>query len=264
VKVLDFGLAKAASIGMSPDLSQSPTISVDGTREGVLLGTPAYMSPEQARGQVVDKRADIWAFGCMLYEMLTGRAVFSGSTVSDMLAAILDREPDWSVLPNPTASAIHRLLRRCLEKDSKLRLHDIADARLEIDEALRPYPTDRSPERGRRWRKLAVAAAVAIVAALGTWAITRLRQPDIGGPVLRLQINPPEGGQFEVLGGVDRGLSLTLSPDGRTVAYDASVDGQTRLWLRSLDDTTARVLRGTEDARQPFWSPDGRFIAFFA
>jgi eukaryotic-like serine/threonine-protein kinase len=136
-KIWSGGAGEAGGAG-GKDLTSSPTITVAGTHEGVLLGTAAYMSPEQARRQAVDKRADIWAFGCVLYEMLTGRAAFSASTVSDTLAAILDRDPDWTALPNTIPAAIHRLLRRCLEKDATLRLHDIADARIEIDEALRP------------------------------------------------------------------------------------------------------------------------------
>ena len=137
VKVLDFGLAKAAGGDSDPDLSQSPTITVGGTHAGVILGTAAYMSPEQARGQPVDKQTDVWAFGCVLYEMLAGRPAFSGSTLTDTLAAILDREPDWTALPRAASDAIHRVLRRCLEKDARLRLHDIADARIEIDDELR-------------------------------------------------------------------------------------------------------------------------------
>jgi hypothetical protein len=267
VKVLDFGLAKAGvGDGVTSDLTHSPTVTIGGTREGLLLGTAAYMSPEQARGQAVDKRTDIWAFGCVVYEMLTGCAAFSGSTVSDTLAAILDREPDWTLLPNATAAAIHRLLRRCLEKDSKLRLRDIADVRIEIDEALRPGPTDQTTKHG--WPKKWIAAAVTLVVVLGmgAWAVSRFRQPDAGGPVLRLQIAPPDGGQFGGIGDpfVRRGPGLALSPDGTAAVYGATVSGQYALWLRPLDGTAARVLRGTEDARFPFWSPDGRSIAFFA
>ena len=142
VKVLDFGLAKAVSgDAASPDLTQSPTVTVGGTREGVILGTPAYMSPEQARGQTVDKRTDIWAFGCVLYEMLTGRAAFARNTMTDTLAAIVEGDPEWGALPKGTPVAVRRVLNRCLEKDPKRRLRAIADARLEIDEAQQP---DRS------------------------------------------------------------------------------------------------------------------------
>ena len=144
VKVLDFGIAKAAAgEAAATSRARSPTVTIGDTREGCIVGTPAYMSPEQARGQVIDKRADIWAFGCVLYEMLTGRAAFAGDTLSDTIVAILDREPDWTALPVRTSSSDRRLLRRCLEKDPKRRLHDIADARIEINDAL-TAPSDAS------------------------------------------------------------------------------------------------------------------------
>ena len=140
VKVLDFGLAKVfAGDASGPDLTQSPTVTVGGTRGGAILGTAAYMSPEQARGQPVDKRADIWAFGCVLYEMLTGRLAFPGQTVSDVIAAILEREPDWSALPSATPPAVRDLLRRCLEKDPRRRLRDIGDAQRELEDRWSPH-----------------------------------------------------------------------------------------------------------------------------
>ena len=177
VKVLDFGLAKGGTEVSGYDLTQSPTISIGNTHDGVILGTAPYMSPEQARGQAVDKRTDIWAFGCVLYEMLTGRVVFRGETVSDTIAAILQREPDWAALPAATPRSIDRLLRRCLEKDSKRRLRDIGEARIEIDETIsRPAPPEAPATQERdqpsRWRALTfVALAVAVVAALafGFW-----------------------------------------------------------------------------------------------
>jgi Tol biopolymer transport system component len=269
VKVLDFGLAKLAPLQAGDaggadhgDLSKPPSVTIGVTDEGVLLGTAPYMSPEQARGQAVDKRTDIWAFGCVLYEMLAGCEAFSGSTVSDTLAAIFDREPDWTALPNATPTAVHRLLRRCLEKDAKLRLHDIADARLEIDEALRPPPKNQAPAYPR-WLLTLAAASVVIVAVVGAWLALRLRAPDSPAPVLRLQINPPAGGQF---GRVNRrrGPNVALSPDGKTAVYGATVNGKYTLWLHPLDGTTARVLPGTEDAAFPSWSPDGRHVAFVA
>ena len=135
VKVLDFGLAKLAA-GDAPNLSQSPAITTGATRDGAILGTVAYMSPEQARGKPLDKRTDIWSFGCVLYEMVTGRSPFGGETVSDTIVAILEREPDWHVLPDSTLPDVRRMLRRCLEKDPKRRLHDMADVRIEIDDAI--------------------------------------------------------------------------------------------------------------------------------
>jgi serine/threonine protein kinase len=180
VKVLDFGLAKAiAGDTGSPDLSQSPTITADGTRAGVVLGTPAYMSPEQARGKAADKRTDIWAFACVLYEMLTGRRAFPGDTMSDTIAAVLGRDPDWHSLPDTTPAAVRRLLRRCLHKDSNHRLHDIADARIEledmgaidVDDRTRMLTTGRLTPRSRA---IAVAwtVAVAFAAVLATLAVT--------------------------------------------------------------------------------------------
>ena len=179
VKVLDFGLAKAAD-GAMRAFSQSPTAIVGGTRDGVLLGTPAYMSPEQARGQPIDKQADIWAFGCVLYEMLTGRMAFAGATASDHIAAILEREPDWTALPSATPPAVHRLLRRCLEKRPNARLHDVADARLELVDALN-LPDDDSrlrPESTRtsdRWRTAAIGAGLAAAALLGILVVRNSR-----------------------------------------------------------------------------------------
>ncbi len=262
VKVLDFGLAKAAGGDSAPNLSQSPTITVGGTHDGAILGTPAYMSPEQARGQPVDKQTDVWAFGCVLYEMLAGRPAFSRSTVTDTLAAILEREPDWTALPRATSDAIHRVLRRCLEKDARLRLHDIADARIEIDDELRADHTDRPLRSGRRLKMLSAALAVVVLAVVTAWAVSRLRTSETSGPVLRLQINPPPGGHFGRVGSPIP--NLALSPDGKTLVYDATVNGQFALWLHPLDGTKATVLPGSEAASWPSWSLDGRYIAFAA
>src|SRR6185295_14801849 len=175
-KVLDFGLAKAATGDASgPDLSKSPTITVGGTREGVILGTAAYMSPEQARGKPADTRADIWAFGCVLYEMLTGTQAFPGETTSDKIAAILERDPDWNALPGATPAAIRRSLRRCLEKDRRERLQAIGDARLEIREAQTADNDDApvlAPRVSIAWRLAPVVGAVvasAVALGIGTW-----------------------------------------------------------------------------------------------
>ena len=264
VKVLDFGLAKAAGGDSVPDLSQSPTITVGGTHAGVILGTAAYMSPEQARGQPVDKRTDVWAFGCVLYEMLAGRPAFSGSTMTDTLAAILEREPDWTALPRATSDAIHRLLRRCLEKDARLRLHDIADARIEIDDELRPDRTDPPLKSGRRLKILSAAVALGALAIVTAWAVSRIPTSETSGSVLRLQINPPPGGQFGGRVGANPSHNLALSPDGKTLVYSATVNGQFALWVHPLDGTKATLLPGSEDAYFPSWSLDGRYIAFVA
>ena len=182
VKVLDFGLAKAAPSGSGAGVTQSPTVTVGGTREGVILGTAAYMSPEQAAGKPADKRSDLWAFGVVLFEMLTARPVFAGETMSHVLAAVLTTEPDWTMLPAATPAPIRRLLRRCLEKDRKRRLESAADARLDIDDALAAPPAEgRVVARPRpAWQQWSIAATVlmvAVVAGATVWMATRPADP---------------------------------------------------------------------------------------
>jgi eukaryotic-like serine/threonine-protein kinase len=268
VKVLDFGLAKfalpsAPALPVPPAspalLTNSPTFS-HATKEGVILGTAAYMSPEQARGQRVDKRTDIWAFGCVLYEMLTGSAPFPGATVTDTLAAILEREPDWTALSAATPTGVRKLLRRCLEKDAQRRLHDIADARLEIEDAL-DDPTggaslgtslpNRRPYEPVRW-VAALLAAAAAGAAGSLWYASRLPQAP---PELRVEITTPPTGDPS---------SMAISPDGRALVFVATSDGKPQLWLRTLDAVSPRPLPGTDDAARPFWSPDSRKVGFWA
>ncbi len=241
VKVLDFGLAKAfVGDASGPDLSQSPTATAGGTREGMILGTAAYMSPEQARGKPVDKRTDIWAFGCVLYEMLTGRAAFAGETISDTIAAILEREPEWRALPAQTPAGIRQLLRRCLDKDPKRRLRDIGDARIEIDDVQSGLQQDgrvaQAPAGSRR--RLAWTSALALIAliaaAMGVWAL----RPAPTAPEARLEINTPP----------TRDPSLAISPDGLKIVFVGRSAGQSQLWLRSLDSPLARPLPGTERA----------------
>ena len=279
VKVLDFGLAKAmepasalrASAGQA--VSQSPTITTPAmTQAGMILGTAAYMSPEQARGTTVDKRADLWAFGVVLWEMLTGTRLFEGATVSDTLAAVLKTEPVWTALPPATPPAMRRLLRRCLEKDRKRRLDSAADARLEIEDALVPpsafeggaapavmtsaAPATSSTSRGRPALMAALAVAAAVIAAMAVPTMRYLREtPPSSLPETRLEITTPA---------TDEPASFALSPDGRQIVFVASGDGASRLWLRSLSTTTAQPLAGTEGAVFPFWSPDSRAIGFFA
>ena len=256
VKVLDFGLAKAAAgDGSAPDLSQSPTVTVGGTREGIILGTAAYMSPEQARGQPVDKRTDIWAFGCVLYEMLTGGVAFPGATITDTLAAILEREPNWSALPPATPASIHRLLRHCLDKHPKQRFRDIGDVRIDLEDALgEPAAT---PARGKRpaWTA-SLAVGTVLIVALAIPATRYLRQtPPLSPPEMRTEIVTPA---------TTDPVSFALSPDGRQLVFVASGDGPSRLWLRPLTATSAQPLVGTDRAQFPFWSPDSRSIGFFA
>ena len=248
VKVLDFGLAKAVAPADSPaDGSQLPTRTV-GTQAGAILGTATYMSPEQARGQAVDTRTDIWAFGCVLYEMLTGSRVFAGHTSAESLAEVLKTDPDWSRLPAQTPENIRRLLDRCLRKERSRRLKDVADARLEIDDlSLSVRPPDRvSLKRGER----AMWAAAVATLLVASFAIVALNRPP-GEPERRLEINLPP-----------RTSAFALSPDGLTVTFVAPSEGQSRLWVRPLNTLTASALAGTEGARLPFWSPDGRSIGF--
>ena len=264
VKVLDFGLAKLAAGESNPDLSHSPTVTVGGTRDGVILGTAAYMSPEQARGKPVDKRTDIWAFGCVLYEMLTGRLAFGRETITDTLAAVVDRDPEWNDLPPATPPSVVRLLRRCLEKDPKRRLHDVADVGIEIDDALavsvRPPVSDlRGGSHGlARFRSGAIFAALAALAVcIAAVAIYLSRVPGDAVGTTRLSISAP--------GVLTPQTSVAVSPEGRRVAFvSTDPSGRSMLWVRELDSLEPRALVGTEDAAHPFWSPDGRSLAFLA
>ena len=280
VKVLDFGLAKALAPDQGAvatgDLSRLPAVTMGGTHEGVILGTAAYMSPEQARGQAVDKRTDIWAFGCVLYEMLTGRRAFDGEDVSDTLAFILTKEPDWSAVPSQTPAAIRRLLRRSLEKDRKRRLQDIADARLEIDEAL------TTPGQSAATGALSVAkrkgpfgnirlawtlAAVALIGALAAGAVAYLDRTPNDTRTLRFSVFPPDGWRVNTVLMPSTGSTapLAVSPDGQSLAFLArNAEGRNQLWVRTLDTLAARALAGTDGASSPFWSPDSRWLGFFA
>jgi Tol biopolymer transport system component len=259
VKVLDFGLAKASGCDSvaAGNPTSSPTQTLSVTRAGTILGTAAYMSPEQARGMPVDKRADIWAYGVVLYEMLTGRHSFAGETVSDTLAAVLKTDPDWSALPAETPQPIRRLLRRALERDRKRRLPDIAVARLEIDEAMAGSP--ETPAVATQPASRAILpwciAALALVAFGVALALGHFREQPAERPVVRFQIPAPEKASFST--------GLSLSPDGRRLAFVATdTGGRQMLWVRALDSLDLRELPGTEGANFPFWSPDNRFIGF--
>ena len=276
VKVLDFGLAKAmepasssssvADLARSPTIMNSPTLTAaHGTQLGVILGTAAYMAPEQARGGHVDKRADIWAFGVVLYEMLSGRSLFSADTVSDTLAGVLKTEVDFARLPESTPPAIRRLLRRCLERNPKNRLHDIADARIVLDEVASGRIEEGATPRVETVAKRAlwpfVAAALVAGLALGALVAKFVAAPDWGGaPAPRhaeLEIAAPAGHAFV--------SGLALSADGLRLALVArGEDGRTALWVRSLDAPGMTMVAGSTDARYPFWSPDGRKLGFFA
>ena len=260
--MLDFGLAKAwggdgPGGGSSGDLSQSPTLAHAGTAAGVILGTAAYMSPEQARGKPVDKRADIWAFGTLVYEMLSGRRLFDGETVSDILAAVLTREPEWSRLP-ASPPGVERVLRRCLTRDPRERLRDVADARIELLEAMRePAPPAASApgaesRRARLWRWAAGALLLASGVALGVALMGRGGRPQEPAGI-RFSVTPPGAG------GMIR--AVEVARDGRRLVY--SLSSERRLLLHDLGEFESRPLPGTEGASRPFLSPDGRWIGFY-
>ncbi|HEX8713891.1 MAG TPA: protein kinase, partial [Terracidiphilus sp.] len=270
VKVLDFGLAKAmAPEDASGDISNSPTLSLAMTQAGLIIGTAAYMSPEQAKGKPVDRRADIWAFGCVLYEMLTGQKAFEGDTVSDILASVIKSEPDWTALPRTTPHSIQRLIRRCLQKDTRQRLQAIGDARIAIGEALSGELdaaeagisgsgtwAARSNSRLRRVLPWILGATTLLFAAVAAYFML---QPKPRQPVIRFAIPLSENSEL-VNGGM-----MSISPDGHTLAFVAATgsDRPRTLWLRPLDHLTAQPIPGTEGALLPFWSPDSQQIGFF-
>jgi hypothetical protein len=235
----------------------------------MILGTAAYMSPEQARGKPVDKRTDIWAFGVVFFEMLTGKSLFAqvdaqhnqGETVSDILAAVLRHEPDWEQVPLQT----RRLLKRCLEKDPAKRLRDIGDAWALLDDVGqgRGMPAESSAQgMALRHVKLAWAAALALAVALAVLAFIHFREAQPETPVLRTTILAPDKTSFEFQ--TNHG-PIAVSPDGRRLVFAAtSSDGKSQLWIRPLDSLAAQPLLGTEGASFPFWSPDSRFVGFFA
>jgi Tol biopolymer transport system component len=255
VKVLDFGLAKAfestgttgRSGSQADAVLNSPTITTPAmTMHGMILGTAAYMAPEQAKGKPVDKRADIWAFGCVLYEMVSGRRAFQGDDVSDTLASVLRAEVEWSVVP----ASIERLLKKCLERDPRRRLHDIADAWDLIDTAPARTATSKGGYPRLAWAAAAIFAVLAAALAavhFGEQAPTR--------DAARFQLQAPAGQTFDIY--------VAVAPNGRRLAFTArDQKGIARLWVRDLDSLEARVLPGTEGAWSPFWSPDSRLIAF--
>jgi Tol biopolymer transport system component/predicted Ser/Thr protein kinase len=247
VKVLDFGLAQ-----LSPDReraesdpSNSPTFTMSPTRAGMILGTAAYMSPEQARGKPVDKRADIWAFGVVLYEMLTGKQAFKGETITDVLAAVVKEEPDLTRVP----ANVRRLLESCLQKDPAQRLQSIGDFRWLLEETT---PQTAAQATGLPWKILATGFAI-VALVLGA---AYFRRPTEQPRVVKLSLLPPENTIFG-------GDLPAISPDGRRLAFVVTTGQERKLWIRDLDSVAARPLAGTERASYPFWSPDSRFIGFF-
>ena len=258
VKVLDFGLAKAlgGTTGATPAAMLddnaptvlSPTAGPGATLIGTMIGTAAYMAPEQAKGKPADTRADIWAFGVVLWEMVTGRRLFAGASISETLADVLKHEPDLALVP----AAVRRLLRSCLEKDPKRRLHDISDARLLLDDA--PLPAAPSARPQRAWLPWVIAALASI--ALAVTSVVWMTRPAPASRVIRFTLPLPPGTLFNT------DSAAAVSPDGRYVVFSAAGPTVTSLWLQSLDSTTARPLAGTDDANRPFWSPDSRSIVF--
>ena len=257
VKLLDFGLAKTTEstplpAGANP--TDSPTISLGMTQAGIILGTAAYMAPEQARGKAVDKRADIWAFGAVLFEMLSGKSPFSGGeTISDALASIIAREPDWTALPKNTPLHLHRLLARCLRKDPKLRLRDIGEARILLDEP--PLPAAPAPASRSRvpWAVAAIAALVAVAAIGVAWK--RSAAPEPPPMHIRMDLGP------DAVAGAR--LTAALSPNGRHIAYvTRGADGRQLLTVAGFDQSAPVVLGGTDGADDPCFSPDGQWIGY--
>ena len=253
VKVLDFGLAKvhdAATAGTSGD---ALTVSV--SQPGAIVGTAAYMSPEQARGVSTDRTADTWALGCVLFEMLAGARPHQGETLSDVVAAIIKTEPDWRLLPQDTPEGIRRLLRRCLQKERKQRFQDIGDVRIEIEEAQAASADSLRVARFRlgNRRPMAWALGLLVLAAAGT--TVALQWPRGSSPQMVFDVVTPE---------TTDPVSMAVSPDGRVIAFVATADGRPQLWVRAVDTGRARKLADTDFASMPFWAPDGHSIGFFA
>ena len=254
VKVLDFGLAKAIDDPLpSTDPSNSPTLTLGATRVGMILGTAAYMSPEQASGHQADRRADIWSFGAVLYEMLAGQRAFPGESAADTLATVMKLDPDWEAIPKDTPVAIQKLLRRCLTKDRKHRLQAIGEARIALENPGRDLPATVTATAPSRSRLSWVLTAVSILAAAAL-AFVHFREPKEESRTIKLLVPPPENATAIGL--------VMVSPDGRRVAFVAAISGKNSIWVRDVDSLTARPLAGTEGGMPLAWSPDSRFLAF--
>jgi eukaryotic-like serine/threonine-protein kinase len=251
VKVLDFGLAKQTGFASEHEISNSPTLSMAATQAGVILGTAAYMAPEQARGKPADKRADIWAFGVVLYELLTGERLFQGEDVTETLASVVKEQPQLNNVP----VQVRRLLKKCLEKDPKKRLRDIGDAWELLEGPVSPAAALQSSRLGV-W---GLASAGVLALALGALAFVHFRETP--PPEQRLQYTIPLPEKLE---NVSNSWRLAISPNGRYLVIAATVSGRRQLWLREMDALEARPMASTDDATFPFWSPDSRWIGFFA
>ncbi len=255
IKVLDFGLAAVTQPSQSDGEAGTNmvTLTMSPTSAGMIMGTAAYMSPEQASGQAVDRRADIWAFGVVLWELLTGKRLFEGTTVSHILASVLKDEPDFTQVP----LKVRRLLRRCLEKDPQKRLLHIGDAMelVDVDVEAAP-PSATAPSQTRVGRLPRIAAAMLAVATIALAFAAYRRSTEAPPQIWKVSVELPEGAAFSSY------TIPAISPDGRRIAFVATVNNKTQLWVRELDSTTAHAIAGTEDARYPFWSPDSRFVGF--
>ena len=265
VKVLDFGLAKALEpvSAMNADVTASPTITAPVmTRMGVILGTAGYMSPEQAKGRAADKRSDVWAFGCVLYEMLTGRRAFHGETATDTLAGVLERQPDWQALPATLPPAIKKLLQRCLEKDPKRRVHDVADARLELEDETPPIVAlestvqlVRQPPSRLVWRKVGWVVAGVLIGAGAATTFLWQRKPSPAAAVTRFVIALPQGQQLAL-----PRQAVAISPDGSRIVYAAA----DKLFVRTMSELEPRAIPGADRGWHPVFSPDGQSLLFWA
>ena len=274
-KVLDFGLAKMMQPETPGESSNSPTMSAAHTGDGIILGTAAYMSPEQARGRGVDKRTDVWALGCVLFEALTARQAFGGETVTDIIASVVKSEPDWSLLPPSTPAAVRALLRQCLRKQPRQRLHDVADARIAIEDALNEAPF-REPaavvSRGRgNWRWTSAAAVVSLLFGIAAGRLFQ-RPAQITPVVTRLEMAiRPAAELIDSISSVRPSrTAIAISPDGKRVVFSAFATSRgtasrvPQLYSRALDQSEAQPLSGTEQGTGPFFSPDGQWIGFRA
>ena len=265
VKVLDFGLAKALDPVQEGDPSNSPTLTAAATQMGVIMGTAAYMSPEQAWGKPVDKRADIWAFGCVLYEMLTGGRAFAGDDVSETLARVLEREPVWESLPGTMRGRLVDVTRRCLEKDPRQRMRDIGDVRLALEGAFEP---EREPEElqhqrttspGWRHGLLLVVGSLAVASLVTGVLVSRFGEPEVSpARVGRFTITPSAGGVTIAVGG------MALTPDGQRLVYTENRGATRQLYVRGRDQLEGSPIPGSEDGLFPFLSPDGDMVGFVA
>jgi len=257
VKVLDFGLAKAIdpNAGTNASAMNSPTLSIHATQAGIILGTAAYMSPEQARGKVVDRRTDIWALGCVLFEMLTGKRAFPGDDATDTIVAVISKDPEWASLPPATPPTVRRVLHRSLEKDPKRRLDSAAGVRLEIDDVSTSAASAATVKPRRAWLPWGLTAVAAI--AFAALAVVYLRQDQVEGALVRFTIAAPFGSRRTPL------ETFAVSPDGKSIAFIAIGADRTRhIFTRPLDRPEAQMVPGTEGANTPIWSPDSRSLAF--